>query len=491
MGPPAPSPEDTMSWNLANTDDRIRRGLAQAAAVNVQDLDKLGRLDGMGQAEAWRVLGAHAYVELLNLPALLDTTTTESERAHKRLLRYLHLYQGIAARVLDAAGARAVDFQDQRLHFLVATPMGDGARQMAIAVTVADALRRVLRAVNSFHGELPDVRIRVGIDHGMTLAVRNGTRGDREALFLGNPANRAAKLLEGGREGIYLGDGAWDASGLRRSEGALGGEVLNWAVRRSGIQLDVDALVRAWEAEMKATPLADFQFTRPRPPLASLELETLTPANARRLDCAVLQADIDGYTAWVADRIFHRHGEREAVRALHVIRRELRDVLQDFGGRKIRYIGDCLVGVLTEGAAETDRGATLTRAALCAGALRSSFNRIHALLPETVGLGLAIGMEAGPVSLTRLGPKGRRFRCTVGQAVIGAGKLQGACDGRQTALGSTGFAWATPPVRELLPAQRPVTDLDYNRVHAFLQGRDAPGVAASVLGAIRPRAYGQ
>jgi class 3 adenylate cyclase len=50
----------------------------------------------------------------------------------------------------------------------------------------------------------PSAKVRVGIDTGKALAANNGRRGHREPLFLGEPANIAAKRSGGGRtEGIY------------------------------------------------------------------------------------------------------------------------------------------------------------------------------------------------------------------------------------------------------------------------------------------------
>jgi hypothetical protein len=51
----------------------------------------------------------------------------------------------------------------------------------------------------------PAAKVRIGIDSGKALAVNNGRRGHREPLFLGEPANQAAKRASGGEAtGIYL-----------------------------------------------------------------------------------------------------------------------------------------------------------------------------------------------------------------------------------------------------------------------------------------------
>src|SRR5438552_2716238 len=61
-------------------------------------------------------------------------------------------------------------------------------------------------------------KVRVGIDTGKALAVNNGRRGHREPLFLGEPANHAAKRAGGGTvAGIYLTNKARKAIGLKEA----------------------------------------------------------------------------------------------------------------------------------------------------------------------------------------------------------------------------------------------------------------------------------
>ena len=46
--------------------------------------------------------------------------------------------------------------------------------------------------------------MRVGIDSGIALTVNNGRNGHREPLFLGDPANHAAKIASGGNSSGIL-----------------------------------------------------------------------------------------------------------------------------------------------------------------------------------------------------------------------------------------------------------------------------------------------
>lgn len=67
--------------------------------------------------------------------------------------------------------------------------------------------------------QIPAAKVRIGIDTGLALAVNNGRSGYREPLFLGDPANHAAKLASNNKaRGIYLTNNARKAIGLAESD---------------------------------------------------------------------------------------------------------------------------------------------------------------------------------------------------------------------------------------------------------------------------------
>jgi len=93
---------------------------------------------------------------------------------------------------------------------------------------------------------------------------------------------------------------------------------------------------------------------KPYPPYRDLDLEGLSEGNSRRQDAVSIYADIDGFTDYVADRIANDASAKDVGKALHILRGELDVVLHEhFAGRKIRFIGDCVHGVLIEGTAQT------------------------------------------------------------------------------------------------------------------------------------------
>lgn len=220
-----------------------------------------------------------------------------------------------------------------------------------------------------------------------------------------------------------------------------------------------------------------------------------------------MYADIDGFTAYVAKHI--DDAPEDVVRVFHVIRAELDRVLTcDFDGRRIRFIGDCLHGLLCDGTVHTtDDPGTVSTATLCAGALRSSFDlaleKLEAEKIDVEGLGLAIGFEFGPMTVTRLGMQGDRIRCSVSRGVLTSEAEQSRCGGNETAIGASAYDAGTQAVRDLFGSKRKAKDLDYNEaVEALSEKGDktaalakreaftlaAPAIASASERVVRPYA---
>jgi class 3 adenylate cyclase len=179
-------------------------------------------------------------------------------------------------------------------------------------------------------------------------------------------------------------------------------------------------------------------------------------------------ADLDGFTAYVSENIASDHTAKHVVRTLHVLRSELDAVLHtDFGGRKVRFIGDCVHGLTVEGTAQTtDETETISNLTLCAGVMRSSFDLALTKLKgegtDTSSLGLAIGFEFGPMNVTRLGIKGELVRCSASRGVLTAEKEQNRCAGTETAIGSIAYGKASDAVRAVFGATRKRSGLTYD-----------------------------
>ena len=440
-----------MGWKKQEATNRIKDAIRSCESVSVTDLVRETDLTALPLTTAYRVKGAHIYVDIVNAAKLLDSDDSESERSHKRFLRFLHILQRVAhIDVFSQSDAVKVDFQNARLHFIVYRPYGSARKRIVHAIAVATELARMIENAGALHDELEDPIVSVGIESGISLAVHNGTRGDRESLFVGRPANRAAKLL--GKSGIYLGETARQEIGLNGDVAqAVAEDELDDLIAEAALPFDQEDLEEAWNDQLDEAQQAIFEFSRPTPPLSDLGLDELTPGNSRRLEAASFVADLDGFTTFV-DNAFENGKEAEAVQTLHVARKEFRDVLHAFGGKKIRYVGDALYGVLAEGTAlATDLEATTTSAAVCAAAMRSSFGLIRELVPAAAELGLQIGIELGPTSITRLGVQGSRHPCVAGRSVIQSEKLQRRASAVETRLGKQAMASASSGIRTAFP----------------------------------------
>src|ERR1700744_3371502 len=203
-----------MSWNADRAKSRIREHLKTVPQVDRQvaldsaTLPKRGLLSRMPISEAFVVDGAHLYGQLLDFDDLVADQGKETEAAHHRLLRFLNMHYRVWDSIVDGDDGDRVDYHGARLHAVISSPVGDPAAQIERAVALARKPTEAARRVGEAHG-FPS-RIRFGIDQGKCLAMTTG-RGahEKDTLFLGRPANHAARLVASGSEqGIFLTDTA-------------------------------------------------------------------------------------------------------------------------------------------------------------------------------------------------------------------------------------------------------------------------------------------
>lgn len=489
-----------MSWNYEASRQRILDAWEKTEEIEVRDLVRDTTLDTLPLNLAYRVHGVHVFSSILNAPDLVETTVAEGERSHKRYLRFLNLVHRSTHFLLNQTDARKVDFQTDRLHFMLYKPYDDARIRIARAVAIADAHQELLKEVNPLHEELPDAVCRAGIESGTSLAVRNGTKGDRELLFLGNCVNRAAKLSSGKKSGVFLGAEArrelgpeWECS--EPHETPLTREQINSLTDLAQLDLNIDSLVKAYKKELSESPLTEIEFFRPTPPLSTLNLDGLSPSRTARIDSVVVMADVDNFTRYISQRMMDDAKARDAVRVLHVIRKEIRDVLQgDFSGKKIRYIGDCLQGVVAEGVRKTDASESVLLAVRICAAMRSSFDLIKNEISDASELGIAIGLDFGPISISRLGVKFSRDRVVVGRSVSRAEECQRRCNGVETEIGQNALDVADDSIREIFKDGPKRQGLDYDLLQEELKlikaGSDTGKTAtSSVSSVIIPKAY--
>lgn len=458
------------TWNMARAQKRINARLAEVEDVEIVDWTRDLALENIPTNRAYRVDGAHLYADILNLHDILHCTDVEGETCHKRTLRFMNLHFRAVDRILDRCDLRRVDFANQRLHGLVIKPYDSEEDRVHRAVAVAQLIIEVLDETGDEDDHIPNALVRVGIDTGETLAVNNGRSGNREPLFLGPAANHAAKRAAGGDEaGIFLTNEARGAIGLKRvadvDSTPLTPDEVKTCQDKAKLSVSKDTIVREWKDDLEANPIGAFAFSRHTPPLKNLDFTVLTPGNSRRQEAISLFGDIDGFTAYVAKHIDEK--PEDVVKSMHVIRSELEAVLcVEFEGRRVRFIGDCVHGLMAEGTAHTTNNEeSVSDAVLCSGGLRSSFGVCLASLKDAgvdvAGLGLAVGLEFGPMTATRLGLKGSRTRCSVSRGVLVSEAEQARCTGRETAIGVEAYDRGSDGVRTLFADHRKATGLDY------------------------------
>jgi class 3 adenylate cyclase len=462
------------SWNSDRATKRIN---SKIDALPIKDIEiktyvRETDLTNLKSNVAYRVDGVHLYADILNLKNMLAVTEVEGETCHKRTLRFLNLHYRAVHRIISRVDAMLIDFHNQRLHSVVAKPYDDEAKRVHRAVAIGQLITDVL-AQTGEGADHPPAKVRVGIDTGKALAVNNGRRGHREPLFLGEPANHAAKRAGGGvATGIYLTNKARKAIGLGEVASVdttpLSASEIERSQKEAKLDVAADEIVNEWKEDLDNNPIGAFEFTGHTPPYATLDIETLSPKNSRRQEATTIYGDLDGFTAYVGTNIATDDGAKNVVRTLHVLRSELDAVLhEDFQGRKVRFIGDCVHGLLVEGTAQTTEiEETISNMTLCAAGMRSSFDIALKCLRENgtdaSSLGLAVGFEFGPMNVTRLGMKGELIRCSVSRGVLAAEKEQSRCSGKETAIGLLAYQNASDAVRAMFGDGRKRANLDYD-----------------------------
>lgn len=447
-----------MSWNTDRAKSRIHEHLKTVpevdryVALDSAVLAKRGLLSRMPLNEAFVVDGAHLYGQLLDFEDLVADQGQETEAAHRRLLRFLNMHYRVWDSIVDGDDGDRVDYHGARLHAVITAPVGDPAAQIERTVALARKLTEAAQKVGEAHG-FPS-RIRFGVDHGKCLAMTTG-RGahEKDTLFLGRPANHAAKLVSAGtEEGIFLTETAQNLVAARAIRKRAGHMRLDEAyVQDAARKYAFDKLDRvATEISLDGTePM--FRFTRPKLPLSTVKFSELSPANSIRMGMSSIFADIDGFTNFIDQSILGGSEKiREAVKVIHVIREELNSVLkEDFGGKRVRFIGDCIHGCIAEGERADDATKSVREAALCASAMRSSFDLCLEVVRSSAAIDLAVGIEYGPTPMTRLGHRGEdSVRCAASRATIEAERTQQAIEHGGVRLGEVAAAIADPAVRK-------------------------------------------
>lgn len=503
-----------MPWTEPKSLERIRRFQANTPATDIQVEDFAGeylarraafaKAQGLSDASAAAIVsvprnrailtdGAHVYADLMEFGDQLRSER-DSAASFRRALQFLHLHYGGCDRLIEAFGLQRVDFHGSRLHAVVLTPAGEEfeLERLAKALAFARAFEAMVARAGARFGGRFRTRVAIGIDVGKAVAINSGRGAEPEPLFIGRPANHAAHLAASGHPGIHLSERAQRLlARVRMVPSARPADVLDELIRRgergagAGVyasrtladarDLELAAFDRELAETERTGTLAVFNFHHHPPPLRSLDFALLPPSNSVLMDLVAVFADLAGFTDYV-DQGLASGQVRQVVANLHVIRGELAaTVREDFGGRKVRYIGDCLQAILAEGdTRNTHPQDSVERAVLAAGGLRSSFDLCRRELPGIAALGLAIGLEYGATPACRLGLRGdASVRCVTSGVTCESERLQQGCDGAETALGTEALRVGGVAVQRAFRGGPVIRNLTYHAAETLLCGLPA------------------
>lgn len=463
------------------TEARARRGMVADTSI------RAGLVD-IPRNRAITTDAVHVYANLIDFNDVLTDAGRETEASHKRALAFLHAHYQGCDELINEFEMQRVDFHGSRLHAVVLAPEGveNERERVRVALAFSAAFREMVERLGDRHPSFK-TGVCIGIDSGPAVAIDSGRRGEREPLFIGSPANHAAKLADGAEEGLNLSPRAALAieqaveplvKGVHLHEEVerryLGDEILTASVRRSGnerLERAYASVIESLDARLKSgRDEVVFRFHYKEPPLKDLVYAEHPPSNAIRMELASLFADIDNFTAYI-DSAIETGKIAEAVANLHVIRAEMGAVLRDdFAGRKVRYIGDCVHGLLAEGSkTETCAINTMKKVVDAAAGLRSSFELCCEMLPGINCLGLAIGIDYGTTPICRLGLRGdASVRAAASRATCVSESEQRLCSGIETRLGESAFRNSPASIREAFGDGRVLQNLNVDTAEVLL-----------------------
>lgn len=466
---------------------RVRKGVTSDASVRAALVD-------IPRNRAILTDAVHVYANLIDFNDVLIDAGRETEASHRRALEFLHAHYQSCDELIEEFEMQRVDFHGSRLHAVVLSPEGEEneAERVRVAVAFSAAFREMVKRLGEKYPHFK-TRTCIGIDTGRAVAIDSGRSDEREPLFIGRPANHAAKLANTGEEGLNMSPHVGSVLGrvvdplakrVSLSEEVerryLGDELATANDRRTAnerLEKAYAAVLEDLEVRIKANSGgAVFRFHRKEPPLKNLVYADHPPSNAIRMDLASIFADLDNFTDYIDNAISNKT-VAEAVANLHVIRAELAAVLRDdFSGRKVRYIGDCLHGLIAEGSKlETSSMETMKASIDAAAGLRSSFELCRDMLPGIDGLGLAIGIDYGATPICRLGLRGEAsVRAAASRATCISEAEQQRCSGTETALGDSAYRNSPARIREIFGRERIIQNLTVGTAEILLGTMPSP-----------------
>ena len=428
-----------MAWDLNTSTNRVEHHLDTLGDIEVEKLTRDADLNSLlSETNCREIYGAHVYADVPNFADLATVVGDGDE--YRRVIQSVHLYEREVARIVEGAqifdGVR-IHFQGAKLHALFFRPIDNTAEIATKAVLLLLVLRHFVRFVfNPEFPKLPNLTLSGGADLGNAIGTKNGQRGDRELLFLGAPANYAAKILTG-TSSIRITEALFDAlsetlqavfTELQDARyditvyelGSVTTAEMEELLESADIVWDREASLKRLRADKLVYSLNRIEYSDAE---VLIDIDSLGITNNKRVLAASVFGDVSGFTAHI-DQASSDEERKQALRLFHAIRKEMAAVVRkDFNGVRVQFQGDRVQAFfhLPQG----DEKSIARRAVQTAIGLQSSMELvIKNILPEAKKLGMAVGVEIGTTLVSKLGAHGHRDRICVGDAVEEAARHQ-------------------------------------------------------------------
>jgi class 3 adenylate cyclase len=434
-----------MSWNYDVSRERIRKHLENAGEIEIDKLIRDADLRSLLSETVCReIFGAHVYVDVPNFAKLASEIDGEE---YRRVIQAVHLYQREVSRIVEDEGifdGVRIHFQGPKLHALFFRPIDVASELATKAILLQAVLREFVDSVfNPAFPVLDNVDISGGADIGNAIGTQDGMKGDRELLFIGAPANYAAKIItDAGQlcmtERLYnklpkeiqrLCSKAADGN---YALGSVGHAALQSLLEKIGVKWNPEASAKRLDEDKRNFPLRDIRYSNAE---ELIDLDSLGITNNKRVNAVSLFADVNGFTAYV-DSAKTTEQKKVALRVFHAIRHEMAAVIKhDFDGLRIQYQGDRAQALVHF--PKDDFSAIAEKAVDLAAGLQSSMEyTLKECQPEAAPLKLAVGIDVDLTLVSKLGIRGERDRICIGLGVVDAEECQEQCKGGEVGITS-------------------------------------------------------
>lgn len=467
-----------MEWNYNDAEKHIKNKINEIEDLEIIEYKREINIDNIPKNRAYKVDGVHIYLNITNMEEILKITKYEGETAHKESIRILDLFYKLGTITLKEAGAILVDFHNHRLHAVFTKPYDSEKERIEQAISYANCMANLLRKAHEDILSLPELEIKIGIDSGISLAVNNGRRGYLHPLFLGNCANRAAKMLtiNDYKNGIILHEDLIIKLDLTTDDYHNSGnssiKLYKTYLDKLHNSLDSKDIIQKWKNSLGNYDINNINFSRTANPIKNLDFDELTPNNSKRQELISIYADISGFTKYIREHI--DTDSHNLVKIFHVIKAELDRVFESvYEGKRVRFIGDCIHGLIFNGTSKTtDEEKSVYDATYLVSSIRSSFELTKKILSDSgfdvEDLGLTIGFELGNIAISGLGLKGERVVSTLGRAILNSEYEQHRCINNQTAIGAKAYTKADYYIKEIFKDNRVCSNLTVDKLDTLL-----------------------